>query len=64
MDAQLGHVLVSPHILGRALLDSGARVKVEDLHGQTDRRQTDRGREGGSKKGNSGKREEDRVRVD
>lgn len=35
VDAQLGHVLVSAHILSGALLDGGTGVKVEHLDGWT-----------------------------
>lgn len=31
VDAQLGHILVSPHVLSGALLDGGTWVKVENL---------------------------------
>lgn len=44
VDAQLGHVLVSPHVLSSALLDRGTGVKVKDLDGWTVKGGKERGR--------------------
>lgn len=44
VDAQLGHVLVSLHVLSSALLDRGTGVKVKDLDGWTVKGGKERGR--------------------